>query len=325
MIKNIEKVEERKEQISFYKKGIIEKDKLLEAGVQFGHRNKDWNPAMKPFIHGLKDRVHIINLNRTLTSLQIAYNAVEKISSMGGSFLFVGTNKQSSKTIQANAERTGSYFVNQRWLGGTLTNFKTILNSIKKLRNLERLEKNNFEGYTKKEALKLSRVLEKLEKSLGGIKYMRKLPAAIFVTSIVDEKIVIKEANKLGIPVFGIADTNSNPRDVKFPIFANDDGNKSVSLITTLIADAIASSKDEKTFVINTDEKSFEILGLNIRQDDTFKTNKFFRKNKFENVNDIAKDKEINEIKDLESKKEAKIDITEKEKIITKENTEKNN
>lgn len=319
MTKDIEKVENKNEQVPFYKKGIIEKDKLLEAGVQFGHKNKDWNPAMKPFIHGLKDKVHIINLNRTLTSLQIAYNAAEKISSMGGSFLFVGTNKQSSKTIQLNAERTGSYYVNQRWLGGTLTNFKTILNSIKKLRNLERLEKNGFQGYTKKEALKLSRVLEKLEKSLGGIKYMRKPPAVIFVTSIVDEKIVIKEANKLGIPVIGIADTNSNPRDVKFPIFANDDGNKSVSLITTLIADAIASSKGEKTFVINTDDKSFEILGLNVRQEDMSK-NKFFRKNKVENV---INDLETNEVIEENNSEEIKLDSSKKEKNFSKKEIQK--
>lgn len=242
---------------------LIDKDKLLEAGVQFGHKTHKWNPAMKPFIHNTKDNSHIINLSRTLLSLKISYEAIKKISSMGGTLLFVGTNKQSSSTVKLNAIRTGSYYVNQRWLGGTLTNFKTILNSIKKLRYLERLEKNNFNGYTKKEALNMKRKLDKLEKSLGGIKYMRKPPAGIFVTSVIDEKIVIKEANKLDIPVFGIVDTNANPRSVKFPIFANDDANKSVSLITTFIADAVAEAKGDKRYVANVPSSEFKILGLN--------------------------------------------------------------
>lgn len=258
------------------KLSLIAKEKLLEAGVQFGHKTQRWNPAMKPFIHGEKNGTHIINLNKVNASLNVSYNAINKIAARGGKILFVGTNKHSKKTIKENALRVKTYYVNERWLGGTLTNFKTIQNSVRHLRYLEKLAKDNFTGYTKKEAVKLQKELDKAEAMLGGIKYMRRLPDAIFVTSVSDERIVIKEADKLGIPVIGIVDTNCNPRDVKIPIFANDDANKSISLITTLIADAIADAKGEERKAAFLDKDQVEFIGLE---------KSTFRKTNFKNAN----------------------------------------
>ncbi|BDV03436.1 MAG: hypothetical protein HPPSJP_1570 [Candidatus Hepatoplasma scabrum] len=255
---------------------LIAKEKLLEAGVQFGHKTQRWNPAMKPFIHGEKNGTHIINLNKVNASLNVAYTAINKIAAKGGKILFVGTNKHSKKTVKENALRVKTYYVNERWLGGILTNFKTIQNSVRHLRYLEKLAKDEFAGYTKKEAVKLQKELDKSEAMLGGIKYMRRLPDAIFVTSVSDEKIVIQEADKLGIPVIGIVDTNCNPRDVKIPIFANDDANKSISLITTIIADAIADVKGEERKAAFLDKDQVEFVGLE---------KSVFRKTNFRNAN----------------------------------------
>ncbi len=262
--KKIEKAENKKnskidEETSFF----ISKEKLLEYGVHFGHKKQNWNPKMKPFIHGEKNKTHIINLNKIITTLRISYTYIEQIAKKGGTFLFVGTSKQAKNTIKENAERVGAYYISERWLGGTLTNFKTIQNSIRRLRYLERLQKNNFDGYTKKEASKLSKELQKLELNLGGIKYMRRLPNAIFVSSVVSEKIVVSEAKKFNIPIFGIVDTDGDPRSIQFPIVGNDDGNKSVSIITTIIADAIASAKGSKKLIVGVNDKEdIRVLGL---------------------------------------------------------------
>ncbi len=246
---------------------IISKDKLLESGLHYGHQTKSWNPAMKPFIAMARRNIHIIDLEKTVRSLENSYNIVKKIAEKGGSFLFVGTQRQSSKTVRENAERVGAFYIDHRWLGGLLTNFRTIQNSVNKLRRLERLEKENFAGYTKKEAILMKRDLEKLEKALGGIKFMRRLPQAIFVTSIRNEDIAIKEAKKMGIPVFGIADTNVDPYTVNFPIFGNDDANKSVALVTTVIADAIAASKNEKQMVAYVEDDKVNVIGVEEREE----------------------------------------------------------
>ncbi len=243
-------------------KSIISKDKLLESGTHYGHQTRSWNPAMKPFIAMSKRGIHLINLDRTAQSLELAYSVAKKISERRGTFLFVGTTKQSSQTVRENAERVGAFYIDYRWLGGLITNFRTIQNSVNKLKRLERLEKSNFEGYTKKEAILMKKELDKLQKALGGIKHMRRAPQAIFVTSIRNEEIAIKEAKKIGIPVFGIADTNVNPADVNFPIYGNDDANKSVSLITTILADAIAAGKKEKQLAAYVEDEKIEILGL---------------------------------------------------------------
>ena len=258
-------------------KQIISKDKLLESGLQYGHKTESWNPAMKPFIATVRRSIHMVNLDKTSMSLDNAYNVVKKISEKRGTFLFVGTTKQSSKTVRENAERVGAFYIDHRWLGGLLTNFRTIQNSVNKLRNLERLEKTNFEGYTKKEAVLMKKKLIKLERTLGGIKHMRRVPQAIFVTSIRNEDIAIKEARKMKIPVFGIADTNVNPYAVNFPIFGNDDANKATSLVTTIIADAIAAAKNEEQYVAYVEDDKIRIIGLEDKKEFIPREDKFRR------------------------------------------------
>ncbi len=258
-------------------KQLVSKDKLLEYGVYFGHKTQRWDPRMKPFIHGVKNGTHILNLSKIYKSLVISYDSIYKISKNSGTFLFVGTNQVAKNTIKENAIRTKSFFMNERWLGGTLTNFKTIQQRIKRMRYLEKLSQENFEGYSKKEGIKLSKELQKLEKNLGGIKYMRTLPSAIIVSSVIDEAIVIKEAKKMDIPVFGIVDSNANPREIPFPVIGNDDANKSVSLIITLLADAIAEGKDLPLKVARREE--IEVLGLkNINPNETTNRREFVKR-----------------------------------------------
>ncbi len=225
------------------KERLVTKTKLLESGVQYGHQAQWWNPKMKPFISFTKNNVHIINLHKTIASLQNVYTTVQKLTEANKTILFVGTTKQSKDAVRENAERIGAFYVDNRWLGGLLTNFKTIKNSITRLKTLERQEKEGFEGYTKKEGVLLKKELDKLNANLGGIKNMRRAPDAIFVSSTKADKIAILEAKKLGIPVIGIVDTNEDPTLIEFPIFANDDAIKSVSLIVTIVADAIASKR----------------------------------------------------------------------------------
>ncbi len=244
-------------------KQIISRDKFLEHGVHYGHRTSSWNPAMKPFIAKSMKGIHLINIDKTSTSLENAYQIAKRITEKKGTFLFVGTGKQSSKTVRENAERVGAFYIDHRWLGGLLTNFRTIQNSVNKLRRLERLAKEEFKGYTKKEAILMQKELDKLEKALGGIKFMRRTPQAIFVASIRNEDIAIKEAKKMRIPVFGIADTNVDPFTVNFPIFANDDGNKSAALITTVIADGIAAAKNERQLAAYVADEKVSVMGIN--------------------------------------------------------------
>lgn len=244
------------------KKTIISREKALEFAVHFGHQPRRWNPAMKPFIHSAINGTHIINVNKTIASLEFSYKQIKKIAEKDGSFLFVGTTGCSKQAVKENAIRTGSFYVNHRWLGGTLTNFKTIQNSVKRLRTLERLQKDNYKGYTKKEGVEMERELVKLERQLGGIKFMRRTPSALIVSSINSEMIAIKEAKKKGIPVFAIADTNSNPSLVTFPIPANDDSSKSVGIIMTALADAIAVAKNDKPLVSFVEDENLKVVGV---------------------------------------------------------------
>jgi small subunit ribosomal protein S2 len=272
---------------------IISKEKLLSAGVHYGHQTRSWNAAMKPFIKGSKNNIHVINLDISALSIENSYKVVKRIADQKGSFLFVGTTKNASNTIKENAERIGESYINYRWLGGLLTNFKTIQNSVRKLKNLERLAETGFDGYTKKEAILLKKELVKLERSIGGIKNMRTLPQAIFVSSIRNEEIAIREAKKINIPIFGIADTNVDPNKVNFPIFGNDDATKSVSLITTIIADAIAESKgQERLAAFVEDDSKFRILGYveNNTKEDSKELNE--DKDNKQNINNKTK-KEI--------------------------------
>lgn len=204
---------------------------MLKAGVHFGHQTRYWNPKMKPFIFGTRNRVHIINLEKTLPMFHFALNELKKIALRKGRILFVGTKRAASKSIKEVAINCDQFFVNHRWLGGMLTNWKTVRQSIKRLKDLEMESKDGtFSKLTKKEALIRSRELSKLENSLGGIKNMGGLPDCLFVIDASHEHIAIREANNLGIPVFSIVDTNSNPDGVDYVIPGNDDAIRSVTL-----------------------------------------------------------------------------------------------
>lgn len=212
---------------------------LLEAGVHFGHNTRRWNPKMKDYIYGSRNNVHIINLEKTVPLLFRAVAAARDVSAHNGRILFVGTKRQAAETIAESAKRCGQYFVNHRWLGGMLTNWSTISNSIRRLKELEALLSQEETGLTKKEKLQLSRERDKLELSLGGIKDMGGVPDAIFVIDTNKEALAIKEANNLGIPVIAVLDTNSDPAGVDFPIPGNDDALRAIKLYCDLISGAV--------------------------------------------------------------------------------------
>ncbi|MCA9707807.1 MAG: 30S ribosomal protein S2 [Myxococcales bacterium] len=218
---------------------IITVRQLLEAGVHFGHRTDRWNPKMKPFIYGARNGIHIIDLQQTAVLFRRAYNFVRGVAAEGSPVLFVGTKKQAADVMVAEAQRAGQFYVASRWLGGTLTNWKTVRQSVDKLRGLERMaEDGTHEKLTKKEVLRMERLRLKLERNLGGIKDMPKLPGAIFVIDPAKEYIAVSEANRLGIPVVAVADTNANPDRVAHVIPGNDDAIRSIKLFCTRIADA---------------------------------------------------------------------------------------
>ena len=224
---------------------VVTLRKMLENGVHFGHQTRKWDPNMKPYIYTAKNNVYIIDLNKTQEQLEVAYNALKKITEDGGKVLFVGTKKQAQATILEEAIRCGSFYVNQRWLGGTLTNFRTIQKSIKTLVDIEEMEANGTLAlYTKKEQAMKLKQKEKLDNFLGGIKDMKKLPDALFVVDPLEEHNAVADARKLGIPVFALIDTNADPRTVDYPIPSNDDAVRSIKLLVSLIADAVCEGKN---------------------------------------------------------------------------------
>ena len=217
---------------------------MLKAGAHFGHQTRYWNPKMGKFIFGARNKIHIINLEKTMPMFHEALSFVEKLASGKNKLLFVGTKRAASKIIAEEATRAGMPYVDHRWLGGMLTNYKTIRQSIKRLRDLEtQAEDGTFTKLTKKEALMRSRDLEKLDRSLGGIKDMGGLPDAIFVIDVEHERIAITEANKLGIPVIGIVDTNSSPEGIDYVIPGNDDAIRAIKLYAGAMADAVLRGK----------------------------------------------------------------------------------
>ena len=217
---------------------------MLAAGVHFGHQTRFWNPKMSPHIFGSRNKIHIINLEATVPALDAALAEVQRLAARRNKILFVGTKRAASKVVREQAERVGMPFIDQRWLGGTLTNYKTIRQSIRRLTDLEtQAEDGTFDMLTKKEALQKTRLMEKLHRSLGGIKEMGGLPDALFVVDVNHERIAVTEANKLGIKVIGVVDTNSDPDGVDFVIPGNDDAIRAVRLFVTAIADAIAAGQ----------------------------------------------------------------------------------
>ncbi|TAF65693.1 MAG: 30S ribosomal protein S2 [Cytophagales bacterium] len=220
---------------------------LLDAGVHFGHLTRKWNPKMAPYIFMEKNDIHIIDLNKTLTLLEEACNAMKQIVRSGKKVMFVATKKQAQELVSEEATRLKMPFVTERWLGGMLTNFATVRKSLKKLSSLEKMMKEDtFKSITKKEQLTLSRDRNKLNKILGGITELSRVPSALFVIDVVKEHIAIAEAKKLGIPVFAMVDTNANPDLVDFPIPANDDAFKSIAIITKAIGQAIDEGMSER-------------------------------------------------------------------------------
>ena len=219
---------------------VISMKQLLEAGVHFGHQTRRWNPKMAPYIYTERNGIHIIDLQKSVGLVDEAYKAVADIAADGGTILFVGTKKQAQDAIKTEAERCGMFYVNERWLGGMLTNFKTIQSRIGRLKQIETMaEDGTFDVLPKKEVIALKKEWEKLEKNLGGIKEMKRVPDAIFVVDPKKERICVQEAHTLGIPLIGIADTNCDPEELDYVIPGNDDAIRAVKLIVAKMADAV--------------------------------------------------------------------------------------
>ncbi|MBS4189259.1 30S ribosomal protein S2 [Bacillus sp. FJAT-49705] len=223
---------------------VISMKQLLEAGVHFGHQTRRWNPKMKKYIFTERNGIYIIDLQKTVKKVEEAYNFVKELAGNGGTILFVGTKKQAQDSVKEEAIRSGMYYVNQRWLGGTLTNFETIQKRIARLKDIERMEEDGtFEVLPKKEVVQLKKEQERLEKFLGGIKDMKTLPDALFIIDPRKERIAVAEAHKLNIPIVGIVDTNCDPDEIDVVIPANDDAIRAVKLLTGKMADAILEAK----------------------------------------------------------------------------------
>lgn len=225
---------------------VVTMKNLLESGVHFGHQVKRWDPRMKKYIFSARNGIHIIDLQKTILAIKEAYEAVRKTAEAGKSVLFVGTKKQAQQTIAKEAERCGMFYVNNRWLGGMLTNFSTIKKSLLRLKKIEKMEVDGtFESLTKKEIASLQKEKGKLEKNLGGIKEMRELPGIIFVIDTRKEAIAVAEARRMGIPIVAVVDTNCNPEGIDFPIPGNDDAIRAISLFTQIIANAVVEANND--------------------------------------------------------------------------------
>ncbi len=228
---------------------VVSMKQLLEAGVHFGHQTRRWNPKMAPYIFTERNGIYIVDLQKTVKMIDNAYAFMKEVAESGKPILFVGTKKQAQAAVYDEAKRCGEYYVNQRWLGGMLTNYKTISNSIKKLNHIREMEEDGtFEKLSKKEVIKFNLEADKLEKFLGGIKDMKGMPGAIFVVDPKKEKIAVREARILAIPIVGIVDTNCDPDDVDYVIPANDDAIRAVKLIAGTMADAVLEAKQGESF-----------------------------------------------------------------------------
>ena len=239
---------------------VVSMKQLLEAGVHFGHQTRRWNPKMAPYIFTERNGIYIIDLQKTVRKLEEAYMFVRELSANGQTVLFVGTKKQAQDSVREEAERAGAYYVNARWLGGMLTNFRTIRSRVARLNQLKAMAQDGtFDLMPKKEVVKLNHEIEKLEKFLGGIQNMNKLPGALFIVDPRKEKIAVSEAKKLGIPVVAIVDTNCDPDDVDYVIPGNDDAIRAVKLIAATMADAIIEGRQGETQAAETAEETEKV------------------------------------------------------------------
>ena len=258
---------------------VVSMNYLLEAGVQFGHQKRRWNPKMKEYIFTTRDDIYIIDLQKTVKKLEEAYNAMKEIAANGGKVLYVGTKKQAQEAAEECATRTGMYFVNERWLGGTLTNFKTIRSRIRRMEEIEKMETDGtFEALPKKEVIKIKKEYAKLDKNLRGIREMKKLPQALVIVDPRKEENAIKEARILGIPVFGIVDTNCDPDMVDYVIPANDDAVRSVKLLIGVLTNAIAEANGN------------EVIDF-VSEDDKAKTEKRAQKKEADKTSEVKEEK----------------------------------
>lgn len=289
---------------------VVSMNYLLEAGVHFGHQTKRWNPKMKEYIFTARDDIYIIDLQKTLKKIEEAYEVVSEIAKQEGTFLFVGTKKQAQEAAKEEAIRSNMYYVVERWLGGTLTNFKTIRKRINRLTQIEDMEKDGvFELLPKKEVIKIRKEYEKLEKNLGGIREMKKLPSAMIIVDPKKETSAIREARKLKIPVFGIVDTNCDPDDVDYVIPANDDAIRSVKLILSVLNNAVCDAYGKEMIdYISEEDKNKEVA-----------------KEKRNQEKALVKEEKPEETKEIivDEPKEAKVEKVEKPKETKAEKVEK--
>ena len=238
---------------------VVAMKQLLEAGVHFGHQTRRWDPRMAPYIFTARNGIYIIDLQKTAKKIDEAYAELKKICDEGKTVIFVGTKKQAQECVKEEAERCGMYYVNERWLGGMLTNFKTIRSRVERMKELERMEQDGtFEVLPKKEVTRLKQEMEKLQKNLNGIRDMTEIPGAMFVVDPKKERIAILEARKLGIPVFGLVDTNCNPEDVDYVIPGNDDAIRAIKLIIEAMANAVIESRQGEDAVPKKDDEDEE-------------------------------------------------------------------
>ncbi len=276
---------------------VVSKNVLLEAGVHFGHQTKRWNPKMKPYIFGSRDDIYIIDLDKTVECMERAYEEIKSIAQNGGTFLYVGTKKQAGEVVKEEALRSNSYYVNERWLGGTLTNFRTIRKRVNRLEEIEKMEKDGiFEVLPKKEVIKLKKEYDKLNRLLAGIRGMVKLPQALFIVDSKKEENAIREARKLNIPVFGLIDTNCDPDTVDYVLPGNDDAVRSIKVVLGALTNAIC------------EVNHLELVDYTIEEEkDASKNEKTAKKEKVEKQPKVEATKEEKEVEETvveESKEE---------------------
>lgn len=283
---------------------VVSMKQLLEAGVHFGHQTRRWNPKMKKYIYSARNDIHIIDLQQTVVLAEEAYNFVRGVVAEGKTVLFVGTKKQAQAAIKQEAERCGMYFVNNRWLGGTLTNFKTIRSRIERLNRINQMEKlGEFELLPKKEVAGLKAERDKLELNLGGIKEMRGMPGVMFVVDPKKEAIAVAEAHKMGIPIVATVDTNCDPDEVDYVIPGNDDAIGAVKIMAAIIANAVIEAKEGVVLSINTEEvlaEAANIEAVAAAEEKTQSNNKGKKRKYFDNV----EDKKIEELKQQDAIKQ---------------------
>ena len=286
---------------------VVAMSNLLEAGVHFGHQTKRWNPKMKEYIFSTRDDIYIMDLQKTTEKLEEAYNALKTIVENGGKVLFVGTKKQAAEVCKEEAARTGMYFMTERWLGGTLTNFKTIRNRVYYLEKIEKMEKDGtFDKLPKKEVAGLKKEYDKLNKNLCGIRDMDKLPQAVVIVDSTKEYNAIREANILGIPVFGLIDTNCDPDNIDYVIPGNDDAVKSIKVVLGALNNAAAEAQGLEIVDYLTEDESKK----QVRVHDKPMKKEFKKVENTEKVEEVKEVKEINEEKPVSVEKTPKIDLT---------------